>query len=64
MDKYHNILFEIKKQLKYIINDNYLIFTSNYFICLNKIYAVLQNALLKIEKIYYKYILYPKLCNL
>lgn len=64
MDKYHNIFFEIKKQLKYIINDNYLVLSSKYYHCLNEVYSVLKNTLYKLEKIYYKYILYPKLCNL
>lgn len=64
MDKYQNIFFEIKKTIKYIINDNYLLFSNNYFKCLNEILDVLRKALSKIEKIYYKYILHPKLCEL
>ena len=64
MDKYQNVFLEIKKQIRYILKDDYLVFSSNYFSCLTEIYKVLINALNKIEKIYYKYVLYPKLCNL
>ena len=64
MDKFQTIFFEIKKQIKYILNDNYLIFSSNYFACLNEILHILQNALSKIEKIYYKYVIHPQLCKL
>lgn len=64
MDKFQNIFFEIKKQIKYILNDDTLIFSSNYFVCLNEIFNILYNALSKIEKIYYKYIIYPKLSKI
>lgn len=64
MDKFQIIFFEIKKQIKYILNDDTLVFSSNYFACLNEIFNILQNALSKIEKIYYKYVIYPKLSKL
>jgi hypothetical protein len=64
MDKFQNIFLEIKKQIKYIVNDEYLIFSSDYFICLNEILYILQNALSKIGETYYKYIISPKLSKL
>jgi len=64
MDKYQRIFFEIKKRIKYIMNDNHIILSNKYFLCLSEIFTVLQKTLNKIEGIYYKYILYPQLCNL
>ena len=60
MNKYFNIFNEIKKHIIYIINDSELIFSNNYFLCLNEILCVLKKTLWKIQDIYYKYILYPK----
>ena len=37
MNKYFNIFNEIKKHIIYIINDSELIFSNNYFLCLNEI---------------------------
>jgi hypothetical protein len=64
MNKYQDIFFDIKKIINYILNDSFLVHSSNYFSCLNEIYDVLRQALYKIENIYYKYVLYPKLCHL
>jgi hypothetical protein len=61
MNKFFNIFNEIKKQIIYIINDNDIIYSSKYFKCLNEILIVLKNALYKIQDIYYKYVLNPKL---
>lgn len=64
MNKFFNIFNEIKKQIIYILNDNDILYTNNYFSCLNEILCVLNNTLYKIQDIYYKYILYPKLKKL
>ena len=61
MNKFFNIFNEIKKQISYIINDNDIIYSSKYFKCLNEILIVLENTLYKIQDIYYKYVLNPKL---
>lgn len=61
MNKFFNIFNEIKKQISYIINDNDIIYSSKYFKCLNEILIVLKNTLYKIQDIYYKYVLNPKL---
>lgn len=64
MNKFFNIFNEIKKQIIYIINDNEIIYTNKYVTCLNEILNVLKNTLYKIQDIYYKYILHPKLKKL
>lgn len=64
MNKFFNIFNEIKKQIIYIINDGDVIYSHNYITCLNEILCVLKNTLYKIQDIYYKYILYPKLKKL
>jgi hypothetical protein len=61
VNKFGNILIEIKKQIIYIINDNDFIYSSNYINCMNEVMVVLSKALFKLQDIYYKYILYPKL---
>jgi hypothetical protein len=60
-NKLGNIFFEINKQISYIINDNDFVFSSNYINCINEVMIVLRRALFKLQDIYYKYILYPKL---
>jgi hypothetical protein len=60
-NKLGNIFFEINKQISYIINDNDFVFSSNYMNCINEVMIVLRRALFKLQDIYYKYILYPKL---
>jgi len=32
MDKYQRIFFEIKKRIKYIMNDNHIILSNKYFL--------------------------------
>lgn len=61
MNKFLKIFNEIKKQIIYILNDNSIIYSNNYFICMNEILNVLNNTLTKIQDIYYKYILFPNL---
>jgi hypothetical protein len=61
VNKFGNIFIEIKKQINYIINDNDFIYSSNYINCMNEVMIVLRNALFKLQDIYYKYVLYPKL---
>ena len=64
MNKFLKIFNEIKKQIRYILNDNSFIYSDKYFICMNEILAVLNNTLRKIQDIYYKYILFPNLQKL
>ena len=64
MNKFLKIFNEIKKQIRYILNDNCFIYSDKYFICMNEILAVLNNTLRKIQDIYYKYILFPNLQNI
>jgi len=52
---------EINKYINYMLYDEYIIFSSNYVVCMNKILYVLKNTLNKIQNIYFKYILHPKL---
>lgn len=61
MDRIGNIFIEIKTQINYIINDSDFTYSHNYFKCMDEIIAVLRNTLNKLQDIYYKYILYPKL---
>lgn len=61
MNKFFNIFNEIKKNIIYIINDIGCNNSTKYIICLNEILCVLKNTLYKIQDIYYKYILHPKL---
>ena len=44
-----------------MLYDDYIIFSSNYIQCMNKILCVLKNTLSKIQDIYLKYILHPKI---
>jgi hypothetical protein len=61
MDRIGSIFIEIKKQINYIINDNEILFSNNYFNCMDEIMTVLRNTLYKLQDIYYRYVLYPKL---
>jgi hypothetical protein len=58
-----NLFINLKNKLFSIIDDNqiYLINQSKYVTCLSEIIEVLTNTLTRIEDIYYKYILFPKL---
>ncbi len=64
MNKFFNIFNEIKKQIIYIINDGDVVYSHNYIACLNEILCVLKSTLYKIQDIYYKYVLHPKLKKL
>lgn len=61
MDRIGSIFVEIKTQINYIINDNEILCSNNYFKCMDEIITVLRNTLYKLQDIYYKYVLYPKL---
>jgi len=61
MNKLFNIFNQIKREILYIINDKDIVFSDNYFVCLNELYKLLQKTLCKIHNIYFKYILYPNL---
>ena len=61
MDRIGSIFVEIKTQINYIINDNEILCSNNYFKCMDEIIIVLRNTLYKLQDIYYKYVLYPKL---
>lgn len=61
MNKFLKIFNEIKKQIRYILNDSTIIYSDKYFMCMNEILTVLNNTLSKIQDIYYKYILFPNL---
>jgi len=61
MDRIGNIFIEIKKQIDYIISDKEILFSNNFFNCIDEIIIVLRKTLYKLQNIYYKYVLYPKL---
>ena len=61
MNRFQSIFNEINKYIKYMIYDEYIILSKNYFSCMNEILCVLENALCKIQDIYFKYILHPKI---
>ena len=63
-NKLEDIFLNIKLYINYILNDEYLIYQSNYFKCLQAIYDVLIESCHRIQNIYYEYVLYPKLCQL
>ena len=61
MNRFQSIFNEINKYINYMLYDDYIIFSSNYIQCMNKILCVLKNTLSKIQDIYLKYILHPKI---
>ena len=61
MNRFQSIFNEINKYINYMLYDDYIIFSSNYVVCMNKILCVLKNTLSKIQDIYFKYILHPKI---
>ena len=61
MNKFQSVFNEINKYINYMLYDEYIIFSSNYVRCMNDILCVLKNTLSKIQNIYYKYILNPKI---
>jgi hypothetical protein len=61
MNRFQSVFNEINKYIKYMIYDEYIIISTNYFLCMNEIMTVLENTLSKIQNIYFKYILHPKI---
>ena len=61
MNRFQTIFNEINRYIKYMIYDDYIIMSSKYFLCMNEIMTVLDNTLNKIQNIYFKYILHPKI---
>jgi hypothetical protein len=61
MNRFQSVFNEINKYIKYMIHDEYIIISTNYFLCMNEIMTVLENTLSKIQNIYFKYILHPKI---
>jgi hypothetical protein len=61
MNRFQSVFNEINKYINYMLYDEYIIFSSNYVRCMNDILCVLKNTLSKIQNIYYKYILHPKI---
>lgn len=58
-----NLFLNIKTHIFRIIDDEqiYLIHTSKYMDCFSELADVLKSTLSKIEDIYYRHILFPKL---
>ena len=61
MNRFQTIFNEINRYIKYMIYDDYIIMSTNYFLCMNEIMTVLENTFSKIQNIYFKYILHPKI---
>jgi hypothetical protein len=61
MNRFQTIFNEINRFIKYMMYDEYIIYSKKYFQCMNEIMCVLENTLTKIHNIYFKYILYPKI---
>jgi hypothetical protein len=61
MNRFQSVFNEINRYIKYMIYDEYIIISTNYFLCMNEIMIVLENTLSKIQNIYFKYILHPKI---
>ena len=61
MNRFQTIFNEINKYIKYMIYDDYIIMSTKYFLCMNEIMTVLENTFSKIQNIYFKYILHPKI---
>jgi hypothetical protein len=61
MNRFQSVFNEINRYIKYMIYDDYIIMSKNYFLCMNEIIAVLENTFSKIQNIYFKYILHPKI---
>ena len=64
MNRFQTIFNEINKYIKYMIYDDYIIMSTKYFLCMNEIMTVLENTFSKIQNIYFKYILHPKIMAL
>lgn len=61
-----NIIINIKEQIQKIAASDKLYLTNNdaYILCFEEIFNILIITLGKIENVYYKYFLYPRLCAL
>lgn len=64
MNRFQTIFNEINRYIKYMIYDDYIIMSKKYFLCMNEIMTVLENTFSKIQNIYFKYILHPKIMAL
>lgn len=64
MNRFQTIFNEINRYIKYMIYDDYIIMSTKYFLCMNEIMTVLENTFSKIQNIYFKYILHPKIMAL
>ena len=62
--KFEYVFLNMKTYINYILNDETLLYSSNYMKCLQELFNVLLNTYNKIEKLYYKYVLHPKLCSI
>ena len=63
-NKFEYVFFNIKTYINYILNDDQFIYSSNYLKCVQEIFNILMTTFSKIERIYYKYVLYPKLATM
>ena len=61
MNRFQSVFNEINRYIKYMIYDDYIIMSKNYFLCMNEIMTVLENTFSKIQNIYFKYILHRKI---
>ena len=64
MNRFQSVFNEINKYINYMLYDEYIIYSNKYVSCMNKILCVLKNTLNKIQDIYFKYILLPKISAL
>ena len=61
MNRFQTIFNDINRYIKYMIYDDYIIMSKKYFLWMNEIMTVLENTFSKIQNIYFKYILHPKI---
>lgn len=61
-----NIMINIKEQINKIITSDKLYLTNNdaYILCFEEIFNILIMTLGKLENVYYKYFLYPRISAL
>jgi hypothetical protein len=53
MNRFQSVFNEINKYIKYMIYDDYIIYSKKYFQCMNEIMIVLENTFSKIQNIYF-----------
>lgn len=63
-NKLGELIENISKYINYILRDTELLYSHEYFNCLSEIFNILTTACKKIERSYYKYVIYPKLSTL